>query len=79
MKRWLDRLHRALRLDSELFEEVEHDHSAGPQALLTVLVVACCGGVGNLLAAYVLGLRPEPWPSLVVMAAGPGWRSCFTA
>ena len=70
MSRWLDRVHRALRLDSELFEEVEHDHSAGSQALLTVLAASACGGLGNLGAAWILGLRPSPWPSLIVMVAG---------
>lgn len=70
MAQWLDRVHRALRLDSELFEEVEHDYSAGSQALLTVLAASACGGLGNLGAAWILGLRPSPWPSLIVMVAG---------
>ena len=70
MKQWLDRIHRALRLDSELFEEVEHDYSAGSQALFTVLAASGAGGVGNLAAAWILGLRPSPWPSLITMVAG---------
>jgi hypothetical protein len=64
------RVLRALRLDSELFEEVEHDYTAGWQAVLTVLAASACGGIGNLIAAWLLGLRPSPWPSLIVMVAG---------
>jgi hypothetical protein len=67
---WINRITRALRLDSELFEEVEHDYSAGSQALMTVLAASACGGVGNLAAAWILGLRPNPWPSLIMMVAG---------
>ena len=70
MAQWLGRIHRALRLDAELFEEVEHDHSAGSQALFTVLVASACAGVGNLCAAWIVGLEPSPWPSLIVMVAG---------
>ncbi len=70
MLQWLDRVNRALRLDAELFEEVEHDYSAGSQALFTVLAVSVCGGVGNLVAAWLIGLRPSPWPSLIMMVAG---------
>jgi hypothetical protein len=70
MRQWLDRLSRALRLDSELFEEVEHDYSAGAQALFTVLAASACGGAGNLTAAWIIGLRPNPWPSLIMMIAG---------
>ena len=70
MRQWVDRVTRALRLDSELFEEVEHDYSAGAQALFTVLAASACGGVGNLVAAWILGLRPSPWPSLIMMVAG---------
>lgn len=70
MAQWIDRVSRALRLDSELFEEVEHDYSAGAQALFTVLAASACGGIGNLAAAWLLGLRPSPWPSLIMMVAG---------
>jgi hypothetical protein len=70
MRRWPDRLRRALRLDPDLFEEVEHDYSAGTQALLTVLAASACGGVGNLIACRLIGLGPRAWPSLIVMTAG---------
>ena len=70
MHQWIDRITRALRLDSELFEEVEHDYSAGSQALMTVLAASACGGIGNLAAAWILGMRPNPWPSLIMMVAG---------
>ena len=73
MAQWLDRVHRALRLDSELFEEVEHDYSAGSQALLTVLAASACGGVGNLWGTLIGGLSlgiankfMEPWAGAVM-------------
>lgn len=70
VRQWLERVHRALCLDADLFEEVEHDLSAGPQALAVVLLASACGGTGNLLAAWLIGLEPRPWPSFVVMVAG---------
>lgn len=66
----MDRVLRALQLDPELFEEVEHDHSAGPQALLVVLLSSLAGGLGNLLATALLGERARPLEMLLVMAAG---------
>ena len=70
MSRWLERVLRALQLDPRLFEEVEHDHSAGPQALLVVLLASLAGGVGNLLAAALLGETARPLEMLLIMAAG---------
>jgi len=42
-----ERLVRALRLDASLYEEVEHDPSALPQALGVVSLAAVATGLGN--------------------------------
>ena len=42
-----ERLLRALRLDASLYEEVEHDPSALPQALGVVTLAAIAAGLGN--------------------------------
>jgi len=65
----LPRLRRALRLEADLFEEVEHDHSAGGQALIIVLGASLAGGIGNILAAAALGLQQFGAASLVILAA----------
>jgi hypothetical protein len=64
------RVLRALRLESDVFEEVEHDHSAGGQALLVVVLASLAGGTGNLIAAHLLGSTEIAWSSLLVIAAG---------
>jgi hypothetical protein len=69
VNRWLARVLGALQLDPVVFEEVEHDHSAGPQALLVVLLASLAGGVGNLLAAALLGETARPLEMLLLMAA----------
>ena len=69
MSRLLPRLRRALRLEAELFEEVEHDHSAGGPALIVVLAASLAGGTGNILAAMLLGMQELGAASLVILAA----------
>lgn len=70
MKLFASRLRRAMRLDAELFEEVEHDQGAGGQALLVVLLASLAGGAGNLLAVAILRGHELAWSSLLVISAG---------
>ncbi len=46
----LARMIGAARLNVETYEEVEHDRSATPQALLVVIAVAIATGVGGVLS-----------------------------
>ena len=46
----LVRMMGAARLSVETYEEVEHDRSATPQALLVVIAVAIATGVGGVLS-----------------------------
>ena len=57
-------------LDPEVFEEVEHDHGAGAQALLVVMLASVAGGIGNVLALSLLPGREVVWSSLLVVSAG---------
>lgn len=70
MRPFRGRVVRAIRLDPDVFEEVEHDHGAGGQALLVVVLASVAGGIGNLLAAAILGSDAIAWSSLLVIAAG---------
>jgi hypothetical protein len=49
-----DRMIRAARLDPQLYEEVEADRSALPQALLVVVIANICLGLGSALAVLVM-------------------------
>jgi hypothetical protein len=51
----LERMMRAARLDSNLFEEVEHDLNATSQAATVVGIVALCSGLGNGIAMAMEG------------------------
>ncbi len=44
---FIDRVGRALRLDAQLFEEIEHDPSAIGQAAGVVALAALASGIGN--------------------------------
>lgn len=44
---FLERLMGALKLDASVYEEVEHDPDALPQALGVVALAAVCGGIGS--------------------------------
>lgn len=69
-RRWMRRVVRVFELDPEVFEEVEHDHFAGPQAFATVLLASLAGGVGNVGAAILLGERQRPFEMMLVEIAG---------
>lgn len=51
----LDRMMRAARLDSNVFEEVEADLGATSQAATVVGIVALCSGLGNGIATAMTG------------------------
>lgn len=53
----IDRMIRAARLDSSLYEEAEHDLSLTGEALRVVVLVALLGGLGALLDHFVSGGR----------------------
>lgn len=66
MNVFVDRVMRALRLEAALYEEVEADVSALPQALAVVVLSSLAAGIGSLrfgLAGLLLG----------VFAALAGW------
>lgn len=44
----IDRMIGVARLDVPTFESIEHDLNATPSAMLVVIVVAICGGIGSL-------------------------------
>jgi hypothetical protein len=56
MTAYRDRLIRAIKLDPELYEEVEADHGANGQAALTVLLSSLAAGVGGALSGGWMGI-----------------------
>lgn len=52
MSSYRDRLFRAIKLDAELYEEVEADPTATRQAVLTVLLASLAAGVGGATSGY---------------------------
>jgi hypothetical protein len=70
-----ERMMRAARLDSNLFEEVEADLSATSQAATVVGIVALCGGIGgaiNLAMQGQTGLAVIAFIGGIIMAF-VGW------
>lgn len=49
------RMLRAAKLDSQLYEEVEADGSATGQALLAVVLVSCSSGIGHAITSAMKG------------------------
>jgi hypothetical protein len=47
---------RAARLESELYEEVEHDSSATPQAMAVVVLSSVAAGIARITDAGLSGL-----------------------
>jgi hypothetical protein len=70
-----ERMMRAARLDSNLFEEVEHDLTATSQAATVVGIVALCGGLGNAVAIAMGGNTGAAIGAFVgqIVAAFVGW------
>jgi hypothetical protein len=52
----VDRMLRAAKLDVSLYEEVEKDQTAMPQAMTVVVIASVAGGVGSLGVAGLSGL-----------------------
>lgn len=71
-----DRMMRAARLDVSLYEEVEADVGATPQAFWAVIIAALADGLGHALGGAMLGRGgPGVLGGLIVGAAGAvvGW------
>jgi len=51
-----DRMMRAAKLDVQLYEEVEKDHTAMPQAMTAVLISSLAAGIGSLGVVGLWGL-----------------------
>jgi len=49
------RMLRAAKLESQLYEEVEADSGATGQALLAVVLVSCASGIGHGISAAMKG------------------------
>ncbi len=47
-KNFLNRIYRAIKIDPELYEEVEHDKSATMQAASVVVLSSLAAGVGAI-------------------------------
>jgi hypothetical protein len=70
MTAYRDRLFRAIKLDPELYEEVEADHTANGQAALTVLLSSLAAGVGGAVSGGWYGLMLN---TLVALAGWVAW------
>ncbi|HEU5318035.1 MAG TPA: Yip1 family protein [Chloroflexota bacterium] len=51
----VNRMIRAARLDTNLYEEVEADKDATTQAAIVVVIVAVCSAIGAALSAVITG------------------------
>jgi hypothetical protein len=78
---FIDRMVRAARLDESVYEEVEHDSSATPQAATVVVVASIAagvgalavGGIGALLFGIVAGLLGWLGYAYVAYLIGTRW------
>jgi len=64
------RIWRAARLDPELYEEVEADRSALPQATIVVVLAALGFGIGSFANGGWSGIL---WTSVVMLVGWIGW------
>ena len=71
----VQRMIRAARLDSELYEEVEADQTATRDAAIAVTIVAVAGGIGGAIAAVMNPERGNPVLGLIfgILSALLGW------
>jgi hypothetical protein len=67
MSLFVNRIIRALRLDKELYEEVEADKTATPQAMAVVILSSVAGGLG---AGGISGFQGIFWGCLAALV---GW------
>ncbi len=56
MEELWDRILRASKLEPDVYEEVEADQAATPQAALVVVLSAVAAGIGNVVSAGVFGV-----------------------
>jgi hypothetical protein len=56
MTAYHDRLFRAIKLDPDLYEEVEADHTANGQAAVTVVLSSLAAGIGGAVSGGWYGL-----------------------
>jgi hypothetical protein len=76
-----DRMMRASRLNTQLYEEVEADTNATNQALLVVVLVSVASGIGSMISAAMASsaapglLTPNPVGALITGLLGAliGW------
>lgn len=69
----VDRMMRAARADVHLYEEVERDQSATPQAATVVAIVAGAGAIGALIAGLIAGRNPIFGLIVGLVGAFLGW------
>jgi len=55
----IDKLIRAIRLDTTLYNQVEVDQTESTNALIVVILVSVLGGIGAALAALTLSANPN--------------------
>jgi hypothetical protein len=53
----LERMIRAAKLDSTLYEEVESDEAATIQALTVVVIASVCSAIGNAVGTAMMGMN----------------------
>ncbi len=66
----IGRMIRAAKLDVDLYEEVEADASATPQAFLVVLLSSVAQGIGAGFSGYRVGGAEQVFPSFISLALG---------
>ncbi len=71
----LERMMRAAKLDSNLYEEVEHNNTLTSQAATVVGIVAVCQGIGGAIGAAMA--RDGSGPSTVIVALLGGIVAAF--
>lgn len=71
----VERMIRAARLDSSLYNEVERDLNATGQALTVVVIVAVAGGIGQVITLLAHGRVGEALGGLVsgILSGIVGW------
>ncbi len=72
MSSFANRVARAIRLDATVYEEIEHDPGALPQAMLTVAISSVATGIG---IASSLGMPGLFWGLLVAFLAWVFWAA----
>ena len=71
----VQRMIRAARLEADLYEEVEADRTASNDALIVVIIVAVCNGIGAALGLLIAGAAGRAPGALIgeIVGAVVGW------